>query len=995
MIPSPRASRATLLALLLASASAPFFSSLALAGPAALPTGIVGGPVDPATVTVDTAPWLYKGSDIEQDKEWRFGRLPNGLRYAVRKNGVPPGQVAVRVRIDAGSLNETDSERGFAHFIEHLSFRGSEYVPDGEAKRTWQRFGATFGTDQNAQTTPTQTVFHLDLPGATEGSLDESLKILSGMMEKPNIVPAALDAERPVVLAEQREQPGPQVRVGDAVRATLFAGQPLADRSPIGNIKTLEAATAPAVLAFHDRWYRPENAVVIVVGDMDPDVLARLVTKNFASWRGVGPVPPAPDFGRPRAGQPATATTVEPSMPEVVTEAVLRPWHFNNDTVIFNQKRLVDTIATQVIDRRLETRARAGGSFLQASVSLDDVSRSANLTSVTVVPLGGDWERALKDVRGVIADAMKRPPTQAEIDQELAGYDSGMKTLAATAPVQMGTRLADDMVQALDIRETTTSPQASYDVFLGARKKGMFTPAAILASTRRIFRGDATRALVNLHAPDPAAAPRLAAALKADVAGDAGARTTQGAVSFAALPPLGPPGTVTGTTPLPGLEMETVTYGNGVRALLFPNTGETGRIYVRVRWGGGQNQLPADHTSPAWAGELALVAGGIGTLKQGDLDALTAGRQIGLDFDIGDDAFTLGATTTPADLADQLKLMADKIAAPGWDPAPVLRAKGVILTSYAGFDASPDGVLSRDLDGLLHDGDPRWTTPAPATVQATTPDDFRKLWEPILKSGPIEVSVFGDVTADVAIKAIAATFGALPPRDAALPPPPPIRFPAHVAMPVVRTHNGNENQAAAVIAWPTGGGVAGIAESRRLDVLAQIFSDRLFERLRQAAGASYSPNVSSQWPVGLSGGGRLVAIGQVAPDKVDFFFRTARAIAAELVAKPVDADEFRRIMGSMAQSLTRASTANQFWMRQMAGAAFDPARATATANIFKDFTTITPQQLQEVAAKYLRPDRDWTMEVLPKDVAAKIGPATAGAATMGAASMGAGATKGG
>ncbi|WP_174280316.1 M16 family metallopeptidase, partial [Sphingomonas bacterium] len=210
-------------------------------------------------------------------------------------------------------------------------------------------------------------------------------------------------------------------------------------------------------------------------------------------------------------------------------------------------------------------------------------------------------------------------------------------------------------------------------------------------------------------------------------------------------------------------------------------------------------------------------------------------------------------------------------------------------------------------------------------------------------------------------------------RDAALPPAPPVCFPAHVTSPVVRTHGGNENQAAAVIAWPTGGGVDGIAESRRLDVLAQVFSDRLFERLRQAAGASYSPNVASSWPVGMAGGGRLVAIGQVAPEKVAFFFQTARAIAAELVAKPIEADELERLLGPMRQALIRASTSNQFWMRLMAGAAFDPRRAAATANLGTDFGSITPAQLQQVAAKYLRPDRDWTMEVLPKGVAAKTG----------------------
>ena len=131
---------------------------------------------------------------------WKFGRLANGLRFAVRRNGVPPGQVAVRVRIDAGSLNEQDSERGFAHLIEHLSFRGSQHVPDGEAKRIWQRLGATFGSDSNASTTPTQTVYQLDLPGATEAGLDESLKILAGMMAAPSITAQSLGAERPLSL---------------------------------------------------------------------------------------------------------------------------------------------------------------------------------------------------------------------------------------------------------------------------------------------------------------------------------------------------------------------------------------------------------------------------------------------------------------------------------------------------------------------------------------------------------------------------------------------------------------------------------------------------------------------------------------------------------------------------------------------------------------------------------------------------------------------------
>ena len=497
-----------------------------------------------AAPQVDTNAWLYKGSDLPPDPAWSFGTLPNGLRYAVRRNGVPPGQVSIRVRIDAGSLYEADSERGYAHFIEHLSFRGSEYVPDGEAKRVWQRFGATFGSDSNASTTPTQTLYKLDLPSATEATVDESLKILSGMMEKPVLTEASVAAERPIVLAEQREQPGPQVRLGDAVNATFFAGQLLAARSPIGTKATLEGATGASVKAFHDRWYRPSRAVVIISGDMDPAILAKLVVRHFADWQGVGPAQPAPDFGKPDPAQPGVGSLVEPGLPPLVMLSTLRPWAFNNDTRIFNQKRMVDVLATRVISRRLERRARAGGTFLQADVSLDDRSQTANMTTVTVLPVGENWEAALKDVRAVIADAQTTAPTQAEVDREYVEYDAALRNAVETSRVEASAKQADDLAGALDIRETVTAPENQYQVLKDAKAAGMFTPATILASTKRIFEGTATRAFINTRTADAAVTTKLAAALKADVSGLAGKRAAQGAVEFTRLPRLGAPGKI-------------------------------------------------------------------------------------------------------------------------------------------------------------------------------------------------------------------------------------------------------------------------------------------------------------------------------------------------------------------------------------------------------------------------------------------------------------------
>ncbi|MFX7705186.1 hypothetical protein ABTJ74_19320, partial [Acinetobacter baumannii] len=96
------------------------------------------------------------------------------------------------------------------------------------------------------------------------------------------------------------------------------------------------------------------------------------------------------------------------------------------------------------------------------------------------LPAGDDWEKAVKDVRAVIADAAAAPPTQAEIDRELAELDAAMKNQVDTQAAEAGAKEADDLVEALDIRETVTSAKGSYDVLQGAEKAVMFNPDAIL-----------------------------------------------------------------------------------------------------------------------------------------------------------------------------------------------------------------------------------------------------------------------------------------------------------------------------------------------------------------------------------------------------------------------------------------------------------------------------------------------------------------------------------
>lgn len=958
------ASSASLLALLLAGLP-----------PAAIAQSATAQPVAQAGSVVPTAqkrPWLYENSDVPIDSAWLFGTLPNGIRYAIRRNGVPPGQVAIRLRVDAGSLMEHEDELGYAHFMEHLTFRGSKHVPDGESKRIWQRLGVTFGSDSNAQTTPTGTTYALDLPQATPQSIDESLMILSGMMTEPNINEASVNAERAVVLAEMREGTSAQSRVSDASRKLFFAGQLLAEHSPIGTTQTLNAASADKMQAFHDRWYRPENVVISVAGDVDPAMIEGLLKKQFASWTASGKPTPLPDFGDPDADPkyPKSLVFVEPGAPTGINLAWLRPWRTRADTIVYNQRKLADQLALQMINRRLEQAARAGGSFVSASVDQQDISRSVDATFVSIMPVGNDWEKALNDVRAIIEDAKTTAPSQAEIDREYAQFDTALAIGVENEDTEAGSKQASDLVSAVDIRETTVTPRAALDIFRAG--KPMMTPETMLESTRRLFSADVVRAMLMMPTAVPGTNAKLTQVLGQQVAAAKNARLAEGAVTIDDLPKLGAPGTVVSRVPagLPGMEI--ITFSNGVKLTLFANDAETEKVRVNVRFGHGQQDFSPTKKVAGWAGGYALIASGIGKLGQRDLDDLANGRRLGFDFAIDDDAFELAAVTRPADYVDQLKLFATKLAYPGWDPAPIARIKAGMTAAYDTLSTSPDGVLSRDLNGLLRDKDVRFRTPDKAEIAALTPQAFRSTWEPILASGPIEVQIFGQVKAEDAIAQVATTFGALPARKEV--PVPAInrtmRFPAHVAQPVVLRHSGDKDQAAAVMAWPTAGGFAAARESRQLEILAQIFNDRLFEGLRATDGAAYSPSVQNNWPFSYESGGYILVSSQLKPEKVGYFYKLIRETAADLASRPVSDDELQRTVAPMRQLLSRASTGNAFWMAQMEGATQDPRYIDVMKSMGSDLLSVTPAELQALAKKYLVPEKSWSAEVLPVGVEA-------------------------
>ncbi|MXP10019.1 M16 family metallopeptidase [Pseudoblastomonas halimionae] len=920
--------------------------------------------------------WFYEGSDLEQERAWVFGELPNGLRYAVRYNGVPDGQVAFRAVVDAGSLYEEESEQGYAHLLEHLLFRESKYLGKNEAFSTWQAMGAQIGIDANATTSPTQTVYQIDVPDASQEDVRATLRYLSGMIEAPVLSDENVRDEFPIVLAEKRDGDSAQRRVADAQRETFYAGMRLGERAPIGTLETLQGATGDSVAAFHKRWYRPDKTVLVVAGAVDPIEVARLIEENYSGWEAPANPAPDPDFGDPVAPDDAApspgilpplgqvTTMVEPDLSPALGWTILRPWRPVLDTKVYNRGLMRTTIAQSVLNRRLEARARAG-SYLYAEVRQDDTYRSSDQTTISIAPLEGEWEKALAEVRGIIADAIANPPTQEEIDREASELGVAYQDYFARRGLRNSSEVADDIVGALDIRETTTSPGAVLRLYQSALPG--FTPEAIHDATRELFKGKVGRALLLSDRPGVGDPVALTRALTREVAPDTGARLAAAEVDFDELPAIGTPReaqiTATGAQ-----QIERLDWGNGVSALIWPKDNEPGRLTVKVRFGAGQRAFSADEVPYARMGELALVASGNAGLDNEALDRLTNGRKIGFDFTIEDGRFVFSAETRNEDLADQLYLFASKFVYPEWDAGPVKRARAAGIQGYRSYATSAPGVLERDLELLLHDNDPRFRAATAEDFENTTDEEFARVWGEILKHGPVEVQVFGDFNRAAGIAALNRSFGALPPRDPLPADTAPTTVPATAptSTPIKVTHRGPSDQAMAVVAWPTSGGVVEYRKARQLEVVSTLFSNRLLEALRQRLGASYAPQMISQWPVSIDNGGRLMALALVKPEDVPAIFEEVDAIAADLVANGPGEDELAKATSPLRRMLRPETLGAAFYMWQLDDATFDPRRIGQLDSAIADFTLVTAEDVQALAREYLRPEEAIHIEIMPE-----------------------------
>ncbi|PZN99494.1 MAG: peptidase M16 [Alphaproteobacteria bacterium] len=917
-----------------------------------------------------TDPWGQTLSDIPADTAVRFGVLPNGMKYAIMRNATPPSQAALRLRFDAGSLSETDSQKGLAHFLEHMAFNGSNNIPEGEMTKRLERLGLSFGGDTNAFTSFDQTAYLLNLPNTSDEVVETSLFVLRETASELLFDAAAVDAERGVIVGEERTRDVPGLRAAKAQFGFLAPGQRLADRFPIGDLNIIRTAPRDEFVDFYRKYYRPERATMIAVGDFDIDKMEAQIKAAFSNWDNPAPDGPDPVLGEVQPRQTETRIFQEPGVQSSTEILWTKPFVDAPDTSAERAKGWVRSLGMAVLNRRFSELARAENPpFLGAGAGYQDLVNSLEGGSLTVVYNPGEWKRALETAEQEQRRLVQYGVTQAELEREITELRTGLTATVASAATRQTTALAGALLNAANANDVFSTPATDLQIF-EATVAGL-TVETVNAAVRDAFTGNGPLAFVSTPVPIEGGEAAITAALEASrqvpVAAPVVAATMEWPYTS-----FGTPTQPSGQTEIADLGTTLITFPNGVKLTVKPTAFTDEQILVTVRAGNGQLGLPSNRPVPTYASS-AYSEGGLGKLTRSQLEQVLAGDVVGANFGVGGDSYSLGGTTRPEDFELQMQLLAAYFTDPAWRPEPFALVKSSLPTQLDQVRATPGGAFALASAGLLSSGDRRFGLPSNEEIAAAELSDLRQVVTSSISEGPIEIIIVGDVTIDAAIKAVGDTFGALPARSPATPPSAEgLRrvFPGPTAEPVEIKHNGIATQALGYVAWPTLDSIGDRKEARTVSLLARVLQLRVTDEIREKQGAAYSPGASATSSTVFPDYGYVFVQAEVPPEALSGLFETIDSVTTGLRDTAIEVDELNRARLSAVESLRRSQNQNGYWLGNLTGVHDKPEEIVAIRNAISDLEAVTPADIQRVAQAYLKPDAAWRARVTSANPAA-------------------------
>jgi zinc protease len=920
------------------------------------------------TVPVAAADPLSPASQLAPDPVIIRGRLDNGLRYALMTNSQPQDGVSLLLQVQAGSLEENDTQRGLARYLEHMAFCGTTNYPPGQLGPKFKQLGLRFSVLPYAIPGFDESVYKLDLPDARPETIATGLGILADWAGGMLLLPEEIDREREGVLAELQHFNNPEARIRNAVAKASYAGTIVGERPPLVQPDSVTNANRTLLKNYYDTWYRPEAMMLVVVGTIDSKAVTAQVRENFGKLADHAPARPRPNLTTLSvSNQPAILVRHEPDAEgtEVLVQRVMVE-SLPPDNLESERDELRRQLAERVFLRRIQTMVARDASLplMNANAFSHDWLGFAHAGVRASVRQQGQAIQALDLTVTEYRRLLEYGPTDAELAVERKAIAADLDAAVAQAGQRENPDLAEEIHRGTWEGRVIQSPGQRRD--LVKPMLDTITRDEIIASLKA-YRSRPGREVVAITGREDLGADgekivreTYARAMTAPVA--APAEKTVNTWAYGDLPQ---PSGMDWINERQDEAAEGIkvlwSHTHGIRVQVRRSNATPGEVLVSLRFeiNNGETKL---QNRPAGVGELierGLIPGGLGQHTADEVTALFADSSVRFKgVRVSDDAITYIASCNGNDLTRALQLLRAYYGDPGWRKEAEAKVKQAWLDSLAAQDLDVKAQVERGMATALA-GTNAWRRPATAAeVKAIGFADAQDWLNKALDGDILTVTVVGDAPTN-ATEILTTWFSAyrvnarfmqasIDDTRASAMEQSPLR-------PGVErlTINGPAARAVIHVVWPTDD-IYDMYRTHRLDLLARCLGARLQAALPQKFGADATATIWSIASDTFRGDGQIHVLVSVAPDQPDQALALIRAEANALAGQGIDDKLFEPAKVAALKSVAEKKQSNEWWFSTILPyAGWQPFRMFWASGIEQDYQSITADQVSALAKKYL------------------------------------------
>jgi zinc protease len=596
------------------------------------------------SLSLPFALFATEGSSISK------GTFDNGLTYFIHDNPEEKKHISLRLLIKAGSALERESERGLAHFVEHMVFKGSDNFAPGEVISELESLGAAFGREVNAYTSFEHTEYRIDLPLKKSKFIKKALLILSDWAFRTHISDIEVEKERDVILDEKRRRNSPAHRAAAFNWSQLTVGSQYEERHPIGTESVIKFASPEKIRSFYKRWYTPQNMAVLISGDVQGKLSKNTLREYFGKTPSSGSER-LPHYEISKSSQTRFAVNIDQeSVGSLVSVTYKRILSEKTEKRESARKLILDELLqTMMSERFFSLSQKIDTPFLSVRSNL---RQPLSLLSNNKYSVKSSEEDTFSAIDSLLTE-LKRAESHGFSIKELSRAKAHIQLqgeLALNEPGKFELRLMKEHF----LRENT---YVQVENFIQARSNILSTidlseinlwAISALSNQNRLihvstsmedFTTDFLKGLLLRVEETPL--------------GEYVDEESEGELS----PSAAKAGKILGTREYLAVNMTELTLENGMKVLIKPSQLEKGEILITAHARGGLSQLgQSDLASGKLANSLSTLAG-IGKLSPVQVKKLLSGKHVDIKTSISAYSRSIKGVTRKEDFATSLQLL--------------------------------------------------------------------------------------------------------------------------------------------------------------------------------------------------------------------------------------------------------------------------------------------------------------------------------------------------